>query len=76
MADHDVAVGHQHFFDQQANDALSLKDVERLGGRAQARKKGRQGLGQAQGGGTVGRLVGERLQFGSYSPAPEAATDS
>ena len=65
VADDDGVVSHQHFLDQQANDALAFLDVERLGTRAQAREEGRQTLSQAQGGGALGRLVGERAQFGS-----------
>ena len=47
VADDDGVVGHQNFLDQQANDALALVDVERLGVRAQAREEGGQGLSQA-----------------------------
>jgi hypothetical protein len=49
VADDDGVVGHQNFLDQQANDALALVDVERLGPRAQAVEEGGQALGQAQG---------------------------
>jgi len=63
VADDDGVVGHQDFLDQQANAALALVDVERLGTRAQACKKGGQALGQAQGGGTLRRLVRDRAQL-------------
>ena len=63
VADDDGVVGHQNFLDQQANDALALMDVERLGTRAQACEEGGQTLGQAQGGGALGRLIGDGPQL-------------
>ena len=63
VADDDGVVGHQDFLDQQANDALAFLDIKRLGIRAQPCQEGSQGLRQAQGGGALGRLVGDRAQF-------------
>ena len=63
VADDDGVVGHQNFLDQQANDALALMDVERLGPRAQAVEEGGQTLGQAQGGRALGGLIGDGAQL-------------
>ena len=59
VADDDGVVGHQHFLDQQAHDALALVDVEGLGAGAQTAEERRQRLRQAQGGGTLGGLLGD-----------------
>ena len=48
VADHDLVVIDEDLLDDEAHDSLPLHDVERLGRRAQAREKRRQGLGQAQ----------------------------
>ena len=54
VADHDRVVIDEDLLDDEAHDSLPLHDVERLGRRAQAREKRRQGLGQAQVGGALG----------------------
>lgn len=63
VANDDGVIRYENFLDQQANDALALGDVERLGTCAQACEEGRQALRQTQGGDALGRLVGDGPQL-------------
>ena len=63
VSDYDRVVADEHFLDDEAHDSLLLDDVERLGGRAQAREKRRQSFGQTQMGGTITGLFDQRVQF-------------
>ena len=65
MANDNRVVGHEHFLDQQANDALALGDVEGLGAGEQTYEESGQRLGQSEGGGALGRLLGEGSQLRS-----------
>ena len=63
VADHDRVVIDEDLLDDEAHDSLLFGDVERLGRRAQAREKRRQGLGQAQMGGALASLLDQRVQL-------------
>ena len=65
MADHDRVVVDEDLLDDEPHDSLPLHDVERLGRRAQAREKRRQGLGQAQMGGALASLLDQGVQLGA-----------
>jgi len=63
MADGDAVVGDQNFPDQQPENFPALSDIEGFGGPAQTLQETRQGLGQPQHGGLVGRPIPQRSQF-------------
>ena len=65
MPDDDAVVADQDFLDQQSNHALTLDYVESFGRRAQTSEKRGQRFGETQIGGTVGRLLRDRLQLGA-----------
>jgi hypothetical protein len=61
VPDDDAVVADQDFLDQQSNYALTLDDVESFCRRAQTGEKRGQCFGETQIGGTVGRLLCNRL---------------
>ena len=63
MANRDVVVSHQNFFDQEAYDSLAFSDIQRFSSTAQARKECGEGLGQAQECSPIVDLVSDRLQL-------------
>jgi len=48
MANRDIVVSHQTFFDQEAYDALTFSDIQRFSSTAQAPQECGEGLGQTQ----------------------------
>ena len=63
VSDHDRVVVDEHFFHDETDDTLSLKDVQRIGRLVQPREKGRERLCQAQIRRAISGLVGDRLQL-------------
>lgn len=63
MADHDLIITHKDLFDQQAHDLLAIEDVESMQRSAEPAEECGERFGETEIGSTVGRLIGDRLQF-------------
>ena len=65
MADHDFIFADEDLLDQQPHDFLAIADVDGFRRRAEPGQKRSERLGKAKRGGTVTRLIGNRLQLGT-----------
>ena len=63
VPDDDGVVDHQHFFDQQPDNPLALRNIQRVSRFAQAIEERRQRLSQAQICSARCDLIRDRLQF-------------
>ena len=62
----DCVIVHQNVFDHEANDLLTIADVQRLRRLVQPCKEGGQGFGEAQERHPVSSLIEDGLQFRSH----------
>jgi hypothetical protein len=57
MADDDTVIANENVLDDETHNSLTLDDVERVGGTAQATEERREGFCKAQERGAIGGLV-------------------